>query len=436
MKNKKKQQLLLEYLISSPDTFALCKSIVKSDYFDPEFRKTMDFVHGYYDKYNALPNTDQISAETNIDLKVHQVTKDQISYCSTEVEQFCRREALKNAIWSAPDLINKGDEGKVEQMVRDALGVSLNREIGLQYYKDPTNRLEERKKIPLRTPTKIKEIDRLLNGGLARTEMILFSANSGGGKSITLANLALNFVEQGLSVLYVSLELSELMIADRFDIMHSGIPINAMVAQQAELLHSISSAASINGKLTIKKMPVGTNSNAIRAYLKEFELKFGYVPDMMIVDYLDIMAPNEQVSADNISEKDKRSSEQLRDIGFDFNMFMATASQQTRGALEAEKLNQGHIAGGITKVNTVDVYISILFSDAMKAAGQIGFVFLKSRSSDAVGKTVYANWDNNYLRIKNLRAEGETDAIIAAVSKQKLGDQKMSEKKTLLSLLS
>lgn len=407
--NNNKQQLLLEYLASSTDTFAVCKSIVKADYFNPEFRKTVDFLHTYYDKYNSLPTTAQIEAETGTKLKKHETTRDQIAYCSDEVEQYCRRKAIEQAVVRSTPLINSGDYGKVEQMIKDAIAVSLNRDMGLSYFTDPLGRLEAMTKTPQRTPTLWTPVDNLLNGGLARTEMILFSANSGGGKSITLANLGQNFLLQGLNVLYISLELSEEMIAQRFDTMFTGIPSVAWKQKYKDIASAISNLSKEVGELTIKRMHTGTNANAIRAYLKEFELTKGYVPDLLIVDYLDIMGPNQQVSADNISEKDKQAAEQLRDVLLDYNMFGATASQQNRSAIDAQELNHSHIAGGLTKINTVDWYVSIILTPTMKAAGEIGFAFLKSRSSDAVGKTIYLQWDNNSLRIKNPKSESNPD---------------------------
>ena len=407
--NNNKQQLLLEYLVSSADTFAVCKSIVKSDYFNPEYRKAVDFIHKYYDNYNALPTPDQVSAETSVALKLHEVTRDQVSYCSDEVEQFCKRKAIEHAVLASPALIDKGDYGQVEQLVKDAISVSLNRDMGLSYFADPLGRLEELTKEAQRTPTMWKSVDDLMNGGLARTELLLLSANSGGGKSITLANLAENFLFQNLNVLYISLELSEEMIAQRFDTMFTGVPTVNWKAKYKDIASTLTNIGKEVGKLTIKRMHVGTNANAIRAYLKEFELTNGYLPDLLIVDYLDIMGPNQHVSADNISEKDKQASEQLRDILFDYNMFGATASQQNRSAIDAQELNHSHIAGGLTKVNTVDWYISIILTPTMKAAGEIGFTFLKSRSSDAVGKTIYLQWDNNSLRIKNPKSGTEPD---------------------------
>lgn len=406
-----KQQLLLEYLVSSVDTFTLCKSIVKPEYFDPELRRSVEFIHDYYDKYSSIPTSDQIEAESNVVLKTRQVTRDQIAYCADEIEQFCRNKAMQQAIIQASKFIEKDDHGAIETLVRNALSVTLNRDLGISYFDKPLDRLEKQTLQPLRTPTKWTAFDKLLNGGVARKEILLFSANSGGGKSITLANLAVNMLEQGLNVLYLSLELSEELIAQRFDTMFTGIP--SVLAQQKyrDIASSLVQIAPNMGKMQIKHMPSGTTSNQIRAYLKEFELKNRLVPDLLIVDYLDIMGSNEKVSADNVWEKDKRATEQLRDIAFDYNLYVATASQQNRSAIDAQELNQSHIAGGLSKVNTVDVYASVILTPTMKAAGEIGFSFLKTRNSDGVGKTIYLKWDNRRLRILN-KTDDTDDGVL------------------------
>lgn len=403
--NNKKQKLLVEYLISSTDTFALCKGIVKADYFDPDLRPAVEFVHEFYDMFHTTPNPTQIEAETDCKLTLQPITKSDIEYCAIEVEKFCKRKAMEHAIRSAPKLMDSGngeDYGKVEQMIKDAVSVSLNRSLGLSYFDNPMKRLTEQAKTPLRTSTGWRQWDDLMSGGLARGEMLLLSANSGGGKSITLANLAINFLAQKLNVLYISLELSEELIAQRFDTMYTGISSVMARARYKDIAVRVEEIGASQGQLHVKYMPSGTNSNAIRAYLKEFELQYGYVPDLLIVDYLDIMGANEYVSADNVSEKDKRASEQLRSLGIEYNMYMATASQQNRAAVEAKELNHSHIAGGLTKVNTVDWYISIIMNPVMKAAGEMGFAFLKTRSSDGVGKTIFLKWDNNHLLIRDL----------------------------------
>ena len=235
-------------------------------------------------------------------------------------------------------------------------------------------------------------------------------------------------------MLYITLELSEQLVAQRFDTMFTGVPSVMWQQQYKEIASMINTISGHAGRLVIKHMPSGTNSNAIRAYLKEYELRYDQVPDLLIVDYLDLMGANEYVSADNVWEKDKRASEQFREIGFDYNMFLATASQQNRAALDAEELHQGHIAGGISKVNTVDVHVSIILTPAMKASGEIGFAFLKTRNSDGAGKTVWLKWDNTQLRILNPKEDLDVDSD--GVILNKVADNKgKRNKKSLEDLL-
>jgi hypothetical protein len=115
-------------------------------------------------------------------------------------------------------------------------------------------------------------------------------------------------------------------------------------------------------------------------------------------------------------------------------MIGATASQQNRSAIDAQELNQSHIAGGLTKVNTVDWYISIVMTPTMKVAGEIMFYFLKSRSSDAVGKAVSLVWNNVSLRITNALNRKKEDTTIQNKITQ-LANKPSVIKKSLLDIM-
>lgn len=434
-KTSGKQKLLLEYLISSADTFAICKNIIEPEYFNPEYRKVVMFLHDYFDKYSATPDINQIEAETSVKFDIQEVTKAKLDYCCIEVEKFCKSKAYQTAVIESSALLGTDKEDQIEQIIKNAALVSLNKDMGVQYFENPVQRLEEYSKMPQRISTGWREVDELMGGGLARTEILLVSANSGGGKSITLANLAVNMVMTGLNVLYITLEMSEPLVAQRFDVIFTGISTVNWIPHLYEIADILTEIGPNVGKLTIKRMPSGTNSNTIRSYVKEYQLKTGITPDLLVVDYLDIMSPNEKVSADNVSEKDKRSTEQFKDVLEEYNMMGATASQQNRAAIEAAELNQGHIAGGITKVNTVDWYLSIVMTPTMKAAGEMMFIFLKSRSSEAVGKTVCLIWDNKHLRVRNLltNEKADDDGVIWNIqSKQEAPSRK---KKSLMDIL-
>ncbi len=46
-------------------------------------------------------------------------------------------------------------------------------------------------------------------GGMSRGELNIFAGGSGSGKSLVMMNIALNWLSQGLSGVYITLELSE-----------------------------------------------------------------------------------------------------------------------------------------------------------------------------------------------------------------------------------
>jgi archaellum biogenesis ATPase FlaH len=397
--SEKKQRLLIEYLISSPDTYALCQNIVSPAFFDPALRNSVGFIKKYYQDYNTTPSTDQIEAETDQKFVLRDIVMDKVKWTCTEIETFCRRKAIEKAIYASPELIAKGDYGTVETQIREAVMLSLNANLGLRYFEDPQARLQELLDSPLVEPTGWTEVDALLYGGISRGELFLVSANSGGGKSITLANLGFNFLARKKNVLYISLELSEPVIAQRYDTMFTGISRRDWKGHVSEIATRVHNAGSENGILDIKQMPSGTNSAAIRAYLKEYYLHHKFLPDLLIVDYLDEMSPNEQVDAGNAWLKDKMCASQLRQLGVDHNIAVATASQLNREAVNAAQHNHSHIAGGISKINICDVYISIKFTETMRLQNEIFFSLQKTRNSDGVGKGVFLKWDPKRLRI-------------------------------------
>lgn len=427
--DNKKQKLLIELLISSPDTFALCQGIVDPTYFDPEFQNSVKFIKEYYDKYNTTPSPLQIEAESGQSLEKLEVRRDEVLYCANEIEQFCKHRGMEKAILSSVALVNEGNFGAVETKIREAIMISLNRDLGLRYYDDPEKRLQHMLTGGSVEPTPWTEVNELLYGGISRKEILLVSANSGGGKSICLANLAFDFSQRGLNVLYASLELSEEVIAQRFDTMITGISRKDWKSNVSEIAVRVTQAGKNKGNIDIKQFAVGTNAVQIHAYLKEYYLQYGYLPDLLVCDYVDLMHPNEKnIDLSDLWTKDKLCMEQLRDIGVRHNMFIATASQLNRSAVNATHQSHDQIAGGISKINTADIYWSILMSESMRAKGEICFHLQKTRNSDGVGKTVYLTWDAKHLMIK----DRQTTSSGGLIFNKKPKDKALAMKESLL----
>ena len=212
---EKKQKLIIEFLLSSPDLYARCIPILKQHYFDISLRALFNHINSYYEKYSALPKVDVVSEELEISLKYRTIAKDEFTYISDECEQFARYSAIKDAIQTSLSDINEGNFSKVTQNVLDAAKVALERDVGIDLYDDPEARLNEFAEALSYISSGIPELDDKLGGGFVRQQFTLFSANSGGGKSIMLSNLGTNLSQAGLHVVYISLELAAPMVFTR-----------------------------------------------------------------------------------------------------------------------------------------------------------------------------------------------------------------------------
>lgn len=416
-----KQRLLLSCLASNRDLLAVCSGILNASYFDPSLKKSTKFLLEYFDKYRDVPKLATIRAETGAVLEeVGEITRSEIKYVSEEIEVFCRNKAVEQAILSGPELIRKGDYNNLLNSLKNAITVGLQQDLGMDYFQDPAERLRQTLINRKSYSTGWSEVDAMLGGGLGRQELLLITANSGGGKSMTMLNLANNFLLQGLNGLYISLEMAEGVVSKRLDSMISRIAQTDLLNKIQQVATIVESAGLKMGKFRIKRMPENrTNINHIRSYVEQLEQSTGFIPDFIIVDYIDIMGTTASISLDNLFIKDKYVTEEVRSLGFDFDCMMISASQLGRGAIEADKLNQSHIQGGISKINTADYALAVKQDDLMRAAGEIYFECLKARNSGLVGTRVLMGWDPISLLVSSLKTK-QSGLVMPSKSSKKI----------------
>lgn len=397
-----KQILLLSLVAGNRDLMALTASMMKPSYFDPSMKKTVKFLLDYFEKYRDIPKRETIKAEVGVTLEDvgTDITRADVKYVSEEMEKFCQYRAVTEAIVNGPDLLAKGDLGAIITSLKDAISVGLQKDIGIVYFENPEERLRQTLIQEAKISTGWAELDAIIGGGLSRQELILFAANSGVGKSMTMLNLAKNLLAQGLNGVYISLEMAEGVVSKRLDSMISKIGQDHLLKEMAKVAAEVERAAGSMGKFIIKRMAENrTNINDVRSYLLQLEQTLGFRPDFIVVDYIDIMGTTHNIASDNLFVKDKFVTEEVRSLGLDFNAIMISASQLGRGAIDADKLSQAHIQGGISKINTADYVIALKQDDMMRAAGEINFEILKSRNSGGVGARLILGWDAISLSI-------------------------------------
>lgn len=411
------QKLMLERMLSSSDVFTRCIGILSPEYFDPEVRPIVKFIHSYFSKYNSVPKVDYINSEYDCDLKLTKMDGADVKFTCDQIELFCKQEALYKAIMeSGPDVTSGKSEnfGKVLERVQKALSVSIQKELGIDMYENLQHRLETYMHTDLYEPTGIKGLDDALGGGLARRQVTMFSANSGGGKSLMMSNLGANYSRRGFRVLQLALELTEQMIDLRNISILTGTKTSEWKSNISEIMGTMKQHKEAGaGSFIIKRIPGGSTANDIRSYLKLYESEYGEGPDVLIVDYLDLMSPNGGVKDKGIFEQDKEKSEQLAEIAYDYNAIVITASQQNRDGVRNSNPDQAIIAGGISKINTVDNYISIYMNPEMRLKGEMFLYYLKTRSSSAVGSMTQLAFNPENLIISDKKTT--TVSVIEAI---------------------
>jgi archaellum biogenesis ATPase FlaH len=330
----------------------------------------------------------------------------------SEFEGFTKRNELERAILKAADMLEKGEYDPVEKLIKDAVQISLTKDMGTDYFLDPRARLMAIKSNNGQVSTGWPTLDKRLFGGMNRGELNIFAGGSGSGKSLFMQNIAINWVTQGLNGVYLSLELSEGLCAMRMDSMVANVSTKEVFKDLDTIEMKVKMVGKKSGVLQIKYMPAQSNVNQIRSYLKELQIQTGMRLDFIMVDYLDLVMPvSAKVSPNDLFVKDKYVSEELRNLARELNILMITASQLNRGAVEEIEFDHSHIAGGLSKINTADNVFGIFTSRAMRERGRYQLQLMKTRSSSGVGMKVDLEYDLETLRITDPGEEAQESGL-------------------------
>ena len=398
------QQLFLEIMMQDAQSFLRVQNIYNPENFDRSLRETAEFIYNHATDHKTLPGREQVKAVTGRTLQeIPELNEGHLDWFMQEFEGFTRRQELERAILKSADLLEKGNYDPVEKLIKDAVQISLTKDLGTDYFEDPRARLSALKNNNGQNSTGWPALDRLLYGGFNRGELQIFAGGSGSGKSLFMQNLSVNWVEAGLNGVYITLELSEGLTAMRIDSMLTNTAAKQLFKDLDTVEMKVKMMKKKSGNLQIKYMPAQSTVNDIRAFCKELQIKTGRNIDFMCVDYLDLLMPvSAKVSPNDLFVKDKYVSEELRNLAREMNILFVTASQLNRSAVEEIEFDHSHISGGISKINTADNVFGIFTSRAMRERGRYQIQAMKTRSSSGVGQKVDLEFDIESLRIRDL----------------------------------
>ena len=404
------QKLFLQMMITNASLYTRVMNIMNSENFDKSLRPVAEFYKEHTTKFNILPDPVQIKAVTGQDIEpISNLTTGHYDWFFEEFESFTKRQELERAILKAVKFLDEGDFSPVEKLIKDAVQICLQKDMGTDYFADPAARINKYFNSGGQVSTGWPQVDKILYGGFSRGELNIFAGGSGSGKSLVMMNIALNWLQAGMSGVYITLELSEELTSLRTDAMLTQMGTKEIRKDISSAELKVKMVGKKSGKYRVQGLPAQSNVIDIRAYLKEVQIQTGINIDFVMIDYLDLVMPvSVKVNPNDQFIKDKYVAEELRNLAKEMGILMVTASQLNRSAVDEIEFDHSHIAGGISKINTADNVFGIFTSRAMKERGKYQIQCMKSRSSTGVGAKIDLEYDINTMRITDPNPEEET----------------------------
>ena len=401
-------QRAIIYLSKTDKNFLLqIITLIKPEYFEfPSHTKLFTVIKDYFEKYNLLPTDDFILEEvkqyvTSRDPlsdfedelvyinKINKQTIDNVEYVLTLIEKFAKKEAMKSAIAQSILLLKQDKFEDVEALVRDALIVGRTVDIGQIYFNDVSPRWQRflnGDKNVVKHKTILKKLNDSLEGGLSNKELAMVVAPPGVGKSLFLVNQGVKSMMEGKKVLYVSLEMSEDKIAQRFDSIMTLVPQAKLkeTTSQLTVLQRIETFKSTfeGSDLVIKEFPTGeANVNTVRSLLFQLQTHKEFKPDVLIVDYLELLRPTREIDQEYRAQQ--RIAEELRGLGMKENILVWTATQTNRQGKAVKVITDAELGDSYGKIRTCDFAVSLNQSEEEFDSGTMRAYVMKSRNGRA-----------------------------------------------------
>jgi archaellum biogenesis ATPase FlaH len=305
-------------------------------------------------------------------------------------ERFCQDKAIYNGVVESISILDgknkEYDKGAIPDILSKALAVSFDNYIGHDYIENYKERYEFYHRTEEKIPFDLTFFNKITKGGLPKKSLTVILGGSGGGKSLFLCHHSACCLMQGKNVLYITMEMAEERIAERIDANLLDVNLDDLVLlSEIEFTKKIQRLKNKQiGKLVIKEYPTGQGSVIhFRNLLNELNLKKNFVPDIIMVDYLNICA-SARVKGSNANSYTlvKSISEELRGMAMEFNVPIFTATQMIRSALSSSDPSMEDVSESIGTVFTTDVLFALVTTEELEQLGQIMVKQIKNRYSD------------------------------------------------------
>ena len=429
------QTTIIKNLITNEDYTRKVLPFIKKEYFTDEHKFLFNQVTKFVEKYNALPTQKSLEIDIsneNISDEIAQGLSAILpsifnesneplndTWLIEQTEKWCRDRAIYLAIMNSIEIIDGRDkkhtENAIPEILKDALSVSFDTNIGHDYIDNAKERFEFYHKKEDRIPFDLQMFNEITKGGLPNKTLNIALAGTGVGKSLFMCHCAGSSIQQGKNVLYITMEMAEERIAERIDANLMEIAIDELETIPLDVyskkIEKIKSKTI--GKLIIKEYPTGSaHVGHFRALLSELALKKNYKPDIIFIDYLNICSSSRIKGLGgsiNTYSYVKSIAEELRGLAVEANVPIVSATQTTRSGYSSSDVGLEDTSESFGLPATADMLFALITGEDLERRNQIMVKQLKNRYNDPTkNKRFVIGVDRAQMRLYDVEDSAQT----------------------------
>ena len=401
------EKSILSNLIFNEEYYRKVYPYVKGEYFDDSnHERIFSTFSEYVENYKEAPSIEalKLSLDKRKDLnedsyknvmsavddfRVDEETNTE--FLIDETEKFCQDKDLYNSIRKAILILDgedkQNDKGSIPKILSDSLGITFDQSVGHDFLEDYEGRYEYYHKKEERLPFDIDLLNKVTKGGLPRKSMTVLLATTGGGKSLVKCHMAANYLMYGKNVLYITMELAEEEVGRRIDANIMDVTLDEVSITPRDVFEKRMNRyrSKTPGKLIVKEYPTGSaHVGHFRHLLNELEMKKGFKPDVVFVDYINICASTrvKGAAAANSYTLVKSIAEEIRGLAMEFNCAVVTSSQFNRDGYGNSDVDLTNTSESMGITHTADCILGLITSEDLDSLGQLMIKQLKNRWGD------------------------------------------------------
>lgn len=424
------------------------------NFFHPKYYMNQDLkiiwtlLNNYWKKYNNKPSIDllyKILANDKFKDKKEKLTsilneivnvddsKYESKYIQDTLLNYIKSKAIYTTILDNIDDIQiHNDVSKIMPKFEQIIKISIDDDLGIEYFENIDNHISDLTNKEQRIPFLWKEWDKYTYGGIPIDDACLFMlmAQPGLGKSQFMMNIGYNWLMQNKNVLIISLEMSEKMYSARMSALFSDICVNKLKDNTEILLKKINNIkfAHPKSRLYIKQYsPSEFNSNKLKSMLDKYQKTKNFKPDLIIIDYLNIMATNGPSYHMKSYERVGTISKELRSISIETHIPILSATQTNRsgqgGGYAGEDISMSNTSDSAGINMDADALFAIYQLQGERELNRINIKILKNRLGGFVGSIFPMLVNYETLKISDWDSIGDEEQITDIDSQQTINEQ-------------